>query len=227
MAGLALEARGLLRGLAPAVRRGLTVRVVGPRAAILDRLDMARLSPAPRALLVTGLSGACEPGLRTGDVVVGDPVSTPGAPRDGDRGDPGLRRRAERALDAAGLRYRTGRLLTVDEVVTTPAAKTAWWSDEGALAVDMESAHVLAWARRAGLPAVTVRAIADSAEDEVPRDLLGAVGADGRMRPWVAAGLLARPTLLAAAWRLGQRSQRALGSLARFLRAFVDDPSEP
>jgi adenosylhomocysteine nucleosidase len=200
---------------------------VGPRAAVLDRLDVTRIYPAPTALLVTGLSGACGPDLRTGDVLIGDPVAALGAAGQGDSGDPGLRRRAMRALDTTGLRYRMGRLLTVDEVVTTPAAKAALGRTEGALAVDMESARVLAWARRAGLPAVTVRAVADSLEDEVPRDLLGAVGADGRMRPWAAAGLLGRPSLLAAAWRLGRRSQRALGSLARFLRAFVDSPSEP
>ena len=194
---------------------------------MLDRLDLIRLSPAPTALLVTGLSGACEPDLRNGDVLVGDPVTVPGGAGAGDGADPRLRRRAIRALDAAGLRYRVGRLVTVDEVAATPAAKAAWRSTEGARAVDMESAHILAWARRAGVPAVTVRAITDALEDEVPRELLDAVGADGRMRPWTAAGLLGRPSLLTAAWRLGRRSQRALGSLARFLRAFVDGPSEP
>ena len=194
---------------------------------MLDRIDLSRVSPTPTALLVTGLSGACEPDLRSGDVLVGDPVAIPGGTGEGDSGDPGLRRRAIRALGAAGLRYRVGRLLTLDEVAATPVAKAAWRRTEGALAVDMESAHVLAWARRAGLPAVTVRGITDALEDEVPRALMDAVGADGRMRPWAAAGLLGRPSLLAAAWRLGRRSRRALGSLARFLRAFVDDPSEP
>jgi adenosylhomocysteine nucleosidase len=200
---------------------------VGPRAASLDRLDVTRISPAPTALLVTGFAGACAPDLRTGDVVVGDPVALPDGTSDGDSGDPALRRRAIRALDAAGLRYRVGRLVTVDEVVTTPAAKATWWQAQGAMAVDMESAHVLAWARRAGLPAVTVRAIVDGLEDEVPRNLLDMVGMDGRMRLGAAAGLLGRPTLLAAAWRLGRRSRRALESLARFLRPFVDSSSEP
>jgi nucleoside phosphorylase len=222
-----MEARGLLRRLEPAARRGLTVRVVGPRAAALDRLDVARMSPVPRALLVTGLAGACGPDLRTGDVVVGDPVAPSDGTGEGAGGDPGLRRRAIRALEAAGLRHRVGRLVTVDQVVTTAAAKATWWTAQRALAVDMESAHVMTWARRAGLPAVTVRAIVDEVEDEVPRDLMDAIGADGRMRPWVAARLLARPSLLAAAWRLGSRSRRALGSLARFLRAFVDSPSGP
>jgi len=201
--------------------------VVGPCAAILDRLEVDRTSPKPAAVLVTGLAGACSPDLRTGDIVVGDPVAVPGAELDEDSGDPGLRRRAVRAIESARLRYQVGRLLTVDEVVTTPAAKAKWSRAQGALAVDMESAHVLAWARRAGLPAVAVRAIMDGLEDEVPHDLLRAVGPDGRMRAWAAAGFLGRPALLPAAWRLGRRSHRALGSLARFIRAFVAESGEP
>jgi len=200
---------------------------VGPRAVTLDRLDLAWARERHAALLVTGLAGGCGPELRPGDVVVGDPVATPRAELDGDGGDPGLRGRAVRALDAAGLRYRVGRLLTVDEIVTSPAAKAEWWRSQGVLAVDMESTHVLAWARRAGLPALAVRAVADGPEDDVPRELLGAVGADGRTRAWGVASLLGRPALVGAAWRLGRRSRRALESLARFVRAFVDLPSEP
>jgi hypothetical protein len=178
-------------------------------------------------VLVTGLAGGCGPDLRPGDIVVGDPVATPGAGLDGDGADPGLRARAVRALDATGLGYRFGRLLTVDEAVTSPAAKAEFWQAQGVLAVDMESAHVLAWARRAGLPALAVRAVADGPEDQMPRDLLGVLGADGRLRLAGVAGFLGRPALIGSAWRLGRQSRRALGSLARFVRAFVDLPDEP
>jgi hypothetical protein len=130
-------------------------------------------------------------------------------------------------LAAAGLRYRVGPLLTVDEVVTSPAEKASIWKGHGALAVDMESAHVIAWARRAGFPAMAVRAVADGPDDEVPPELLRAVGADGRMRPAAVARVLSRPALAGAAWRLGRRSRRGLESLARFVRAFVDLPDTP
>jgi nucleoside phosphorylase len=192
---------------------------------MLNRLDATEWSTRPSVVLVSGLAGGCAPGLRSGDVVVGDPVTEPAGLRNG--ADPALRARAVGALDAAGLRYRVGPLLTVNQVIATPAAKAAWWQAQGALAVDMESAHVLAWARRAGLRALAVRAIADGPDDEVPPELYGVLGTDGRMRPVSAARLLGRPTLLGAAWRLGQRSRQALGSLARFLRAFVDHPGGP
>ena len=216
----------MLRRLPPSLRRTLTVRTVGPRAARLDRLDLPPGRSRP-ALLVTGLAGGCEPGLAPGDVILGDPVAVAGPPRREVEPDPELRRRAVRALDAAGLRYRAGRLLTVDEVVTSPAEKARWWRSDGVAAVDMESAHVLDWARRAGLPALAVRVVADGPADEVPAALLGVVGTDGRLRAGTVARLLARPALLAPAWRLGRRSGRALESLGRFMRAFVDTPGEP
>jgi adenosylhomocysteine nucleosidase len=204
----------------------LTVQTVGPRAVALQSLDVVPAG-SPSLVLVIGLAGGCAPGLLPGDVVVGDPVVTPGADSDGGAAHPGLRDRAVRALDAARLRYRVGPLLTVDAVVTSPADKARWWHAEGALAVDMESARVLAWARRAGLPALAIRAVADGPGDEVPPELFGVVGTDGRMRPGAAARLLWHPALVRAAWRLGRRSRWALGGLARFVRAFVDLPDEP
>jgi adenosylhomocysteine nucleosidase len=132
-----------------------------------------------------------------------------------------------RALDAARLRYRADRLLTVDELAAGPADKARWWRTAGAAAVDMESAHVLDWARRAGVPALAVRAVADGPGDTVPSELLRMIGGDGRMRAGTAVRLLGRPALLAAAWRLGRRSHQALESLGRFMRAFVATPDEP
>jgi adenosylhomocysteine nucleosidase len=200
---------------------------VGVGATALDSLNGVEASASPWAVLVTGLAGGCAPGLRSADVVVGDPVGALSPTLGSVEVDSRLRARAVEALVASGLRYRVGPLLTVDEVVATPAAKAMWWQTRGALAVDMESGHVLAWARRVGLPAVAVRAIADGPDDEVPRELLAMVDAGGRVRAASVAGFLARPGLVGPAWRLARQSREALGSLARFVQAFVDDPSDP
>jgi hypothetical protein len=226
VAGLDLEARGLLRRLPPGLRRTLSVRTVGLRAARLDRLDLPP-GHTHSGLLVAGLAGGCAPGLAPGDVILGDPVVVAGARARDERPDPALRRRAVRALDAARLRYRADRLVTVDDLAASPADKARWWRTAGAVAVDMESAHVLEWARRARLPALAVRVVADGPDDAVPPELLRMIAPDGRMRAGTAARLLGRPALLAAAWRLGRRSQRALDSLGRFMRAFVSTPDEP
>ena len=116
------------RRLPPATRRGLTSGpwVPAPPSSTAWTVWRRDLGP-PSAVLVTGLAGRLRArisGRATSWWAI--PWSRPGGGVDGRRGDPRLRARAVRALDAAGLRYRVGPLLTVDEVVTTPAAKAAW-----------------------------------------------------------------------------------------------------
>lgn len=225
--GLALEARALLRPLPRIHRQGVTVAIVGPGAVALGRLDAALAAGRPHAVLVAGVSGGCAPGLRTGDIVVGDPVGATGPASAWRRPDAGLRARAMAALGAAGLGHRAGRLLTVDSVVATPAEKAACWTAHGALAVDMESSRVLAWAEREGIPALAVRAVADGPGETLPRALLALLGPGGRLRPAGVAALVGRPALIGAAWRLGRRSRRALGCLAHFLQAFLAPSGRP
>jgi nucleoside phosphorylase len=227
VAGLALEARGLRRRLGAHARRVLIVHAVGPGAPGLAGLDALLAAARPDALLVTGLAGGCAPHLATGDLVLGDPVREVGRAPAAPGPDPALCARALRAIARAGLRHHAGPLLTVHGLVGTPAAKRALWDAEGALAVDMESAHVLAWAGRAGLPAVAVRSVADGPTDALPPEFLEALDPGGRVRAAAVAGLVRRPALAGAAWRLGRRSRRALGRLGRFLQALVDTPGEP
>lgn len=173
----------------------------------------------PTAVLATGLAGGCAPDVRPGDLIVGSPVG-PADPDGWIEPEPALVRRALLALETAALPYRLGRLATVRDLVATAEAKRALWGGRGAVAVDMESAHVLGWARRSGLPGVAVRAVADGPEDRVPPTLAGIVSPAGGLRLRAAARGLGDPTLLADAWRLWRRSRLALDRLARFLTAF-------
>ncbi len=227
MTGLGLEARGALRRLPRGARQALTVVIVGPGAVTLDRLDAAVRTDAPGGALVVGLGGGCAPGLTTGDLLLGNPVGTSGPAPEWRVPDGGLRARALAALAATGLPHREGRLLTTGGVIATPAEKAACWAAHGALGVDMESARVLAWAADARVPALAVRAVADGPDDLLPAALLGALAPGGGLRPGGVAAILRSPALIGAAWRMGSRSRRALGRLARFLQAFVDVPARP
>jgi purine-nucleoside phosphorylase len=218
------EARGLARRLPPFAGGGgnpeLVIRTVGLGAADLPGLEPALAALGPRAIVVTGLAGGCAPDVRPGELLVANLV---GPTRRGKWLEPDARlsKRARAAIRAAALPHRVGRLLTVPAVVATPEAKAALWERERALGVDMESAHVLDWAERMGVPAVVVRAVADGPRDPVPAVLVRAASPRGRPRLRILATWLAKPGLWRAAWRLRRRAGLALARLARFLVVFA------
>jgi nucleoside phosphorylase len=89
-------------------------------------------------------------------------------------------------------------------------------------AVDMESYHVLAEARRAGIPAVAVRAISDSPDEPLPIDFDRVLDGRGEVR-WLdlLAQLANQPGQLAKFTRFGIHSLGAARNLARFLNRYV------
>ncbi|HEV8584967.1 MAG TPA: hypothetical protein VGT02_08350 [Methylomirabilota bacterium] len=172
-----LEARGLARQLgltpvpgaaAPHFTGGaLELATIGVRGARLA--DRAPAWRAADLVVSAGACGALAPALTVGALVVPTVVIGP----DGARwpAAPAPRLHAE------------GALLTVSGVVESAAQKARLWMETGALAVDMESAVILAWARGRGVPAAVVRAVSDDAERGIPAALAAAVGEDGRVRP--------------------------------------------
>ena len=128
------------------------------------------------ALICTGVAGAVNPRLQTGDVV----VSEKALEHDFDPGDPALLKKfrkrwleadgglVELALQAAkelgsADRCHLGKVLTGDQAIVS-AEKRRWlWGTFGADCVDMESAAVAQVCDLNGVPWVIVRAISDSA----------------------------------------------------------------
>jgi len=159
-------------------------------------------------VISAGACGALAPELAVGDLVVPEAV-----------------------VDAAGGRWATallrrlapaGTLLTVADVVETPAHKSRLWLESGARAVDMESAPILAWAAERGSRGAVVRAVSDSAERAIPAALAAAVGDDGRVRPLRAVtAALARPSALTHLMELRAGSEAALKSVSGALAALV------
>ena len=91
---------------------------------------------SPTRILVLGISGALSPDLEVGEVLISSEVM---------EGESVLAWPDLQWLDEADLpgRYDLGRMVTVDEILSTPEVKSEWWGktirDQPA-AADMESA---------------------------------------------------------------------------------------
>ncbi|HKC12158.1 MAG TPA: hypothetical protein VKI41_09000 [Vicinamibacteria bacterium] len=171
----------------------MTCTGVGRRRA--DRGARALLDAfSVRGLLGAGVAGGLSPGLRAGEILVGNPVrdasAAVGAP------DASWMEAALRSEGAP----RPATLLTVDELVWSAAGKASLWrtcSPAQPAAVDLESA---AWARVAaekGIPYLILRAVLDVAEEDLPEFLARCQDPDGGLsRSKVAWHALLRPRLV-------------------------------
>ena len=197
-------------------RAGVRVAAIGVGARHLGARFAGLLEGLRAPLVVSaGVCGALDPALRRGDLVLPRAVLGPAGVRAGVDA-------AAHALAGAGAwRAAAGALVSTSAVVTTPEAKAALRARTAAVAVDMESAAVLAAAARAGCPALVVRAVSDAADEGVPADLLPVLGADGRLSVGAALGLLGRPRVLPRAIALGRASSRALAAVAGALAALA------
>lgn len=186
----------------------------GADAACACALAAALVAAGCDALLSFGVAGGLDPALASGTVVVADAVIAP----DGGtlETDAAWRGALLAELRDAKLVCATGRVVGVDRPVGDPEPKRLLFAGTGALAVDMESHAVLRAARRCGVPALVIRAIADGAHDAMPELAMAAVGPQGRMRYGaLAAALLRQPGDLGGLVRLARASRPAFASLRR------------
>jgi adenosylhomocysteine nucleosidase len=207
-----LEARTIARqlGLAPVpaatwphfLTGSIELACVGLRASALPARAAAFRPPA--LVVSAGACGALAPELLEGELVVPEAVVT----EDGAR----TAMTALRGLEARGT------LVSVSRVITTGADKARLWMESGALACDMESAAIAAWARSRGFAAAVVRGVSDTAEHGVPADLAAVVGEDGRVRGVAAVrAALTRRGAIRDALALRRGTTAALASVAAAL----------
>ena len=149
-------------------------------------------------VLSFGLAGALDPSLRAGDIVVD--------------GAPELRERLGLAIPHA----RVGRIVGSNRIVATAARKRALAAETGAIAADMETHVAARVAAKRFLPFCVLRAISDTADEDLPPAALVGMRPDGgvAMRA-VLASLLSSPKQLPALVRTGRQAERALRSLAQ------------
>jgi adenosylhomocysteine nucleosidase len=112
------------------------------------------------------------------------------------------------------------RFLTAGEVVGTTKEKQRL--GELADAVEMESFELLKEASVRGIPAVAVRAVSDTLDEDLPLDMNQIFTDAGQVSiPRVLGQVARRPQALPGLMRLGRQSQDAAKSLARFLDAYL------
>jgi adenosylhomocysteine nucleosidase len=180
--------------------RGLT--------ALLDALPAVRV-------LGLGVAGGLSPALQPGDIVVGSRLwqgAHPVAASDA--------RWVDRALALGGARG--GTLVTSSRMLCTAAEKAAAWAllrgSAEAAAVDLETA---AWAKVAGqrgLPFLAVRAVCDTACEDLPFDLNDCVDPAGRVSRFkVARKAILQPSAMRELWSLRRRVTDCSRRLADFV----------
>jgi len=201
--GMRSEARLLPQGIRAVVAGGDPRRLASLLAA----------QPGEVAgVLSFGIAGGLDPALGAGDLVVATRVRAPGGAW---RADMGWAAALARATGA-----RLGVVAGAPKVVAEPAAKRTLRHATDALAVDLESEAAAAFAASRALPFVALRAIADTAEEALPRAAAVGLTADGRPAPGrVALALLRRPGELPALVQVARRTQEALAALERAARA--------
>lgn len=210
------EFSGILSRAETVVHPGWTVQF--SRIAVLNgmRLLMAAHGPGPglagaaadvvksrlpfESVVSTGLCGALDPALSVGEIFVAAQVNERFA-----------------KLPVTALPYRTGRLQSMDRVAVT-AAEKARLHAAGAAVVEMEAAAVLSRAREWQLPFFCVRAVSDTAVEEIALDLNEMRDAEGRFsRQRIVGRALKSPfRLVPELLRLNRNSGRAAKALGDF-----------
>jgi nucleoside phosphorylase len=172
----------------------------GPKLARFA-VDVVREHEKMEGLISAGFCGGLQASLQPCDIFVATEVIGEGSA----------------LLPASSRSFQTGRLLSIDRVVSTAAEKEGL--RHRAEAVEMEAAAVAERARQCNVPFYAVRVITDTSTESFPLDFNEARSADGRFsRAKILAAAFRRPaTLLPDLMKLNTRTRRAAVALGDFL----------
>jgi len=172
----------------------------------------------PTRVLAIGLGGSLSPKLRVGEILVSSEVM------EGDQilGWPDLQWLEEAHVD---IEYDLGRMVTVDEILSTPESKEEWWGrtarDQPAIA-DMESACFARVAIAYNVPYLVVRAVSDSSDEVLPHFLEDCRSQDGSIdRRQVMWKAFWRPKSWGILFKLRRRIEQLTVRLADFAEHLV------
>lgn len=161
----------------------------------------------PRWIVSAGFAGALDPALRRNDVVMANEIlDLDGRRFSIDVGVPN---------EGQGLRVRSGRLLTVDQIIRTAAEKAELRARLGADLVDMETSGVAEVCSDRAVRLLSIRVVSDEADRDLPPEVVSMLTRTGSYR--VGAALRAiwqRPSSLKDFWTLHEHAQEAADRLA-------------
>ena len=208
-------------GNVPAVLVTTGIGMRKSRIAAARALDVLR----PIDLVViSGVAGALRQDLTVGQIVLSDRFFTRREqsfqPEHIVESSLQWRGRVAAALDDARIGYATGPVLTSRRPLISSADKHRAYRESGAISVDMESAVIAQEAERRAYPFVGLRAIMDTADEDVAGAELA--DEDGRVRAGPAArALLRNPAIVLDAMHLLRNLRRATRSLASSLEVLL------
>lgn len=200
---VAQEARAFQRMVRD--RSDVRVLLTGMGAHNAERSIRGALTPVlPPRVFTCGFAGALNPDLNVGDVVFSTRVVPTMAQH----------------LQRAGARQV---LFTCTEfVMTTAVEKRGLREQTNADVVEMESATIERVCREAGVECVTLRAISDRAQEDLPFDFNTLMTSDQKLSPVkLALTILRRPQKIPALLQLGKNSSTAAQQLAKVLLAVI------
>jgi adenosylhomocysteine nucleosidase len=198
---------------------GVVLTGIGPRqAALAASRALAAEQDSLKFCISSGVAGALRPEYRIGQVLAAASVSVE------------FRRSpAERVLESSASLVSfaaelgatpVGRFFTAEHVIGRADEKH--YLGREADAVDMESFEILRKCAECGIPAVAIRAVSDTAEQELPFDMNRILDDHGQLSlPRVMGQVVLHPGSLPRLVTFGQRSRRAAESLTRFLDRYV------
>jgi adenosylhomocysteine nucleosidase len=171
--------------------------------------EIVRKHQELKGLISTGYCGALNPVLELCDIFVATEIVTLSPDRKGVASQP---------LANARGSVRTGKLLSIDRVIST-AAERAGLRQTGADAVEMEAAAVAEKAAEWNIPFYCIRVVTDTAAESFPLDFNRMRDAEGRFsRSKILAAALRRPgSVLPELLKLNKRCKDASQALGDFI----------
>jgi len=187
----------------------LSVSGIGPEAAHAAAASLVRNGAT--ALLSWGCAGALSKELEPGDLLLPQTILT----EDGQtlHAHKIWRKRLTDQLSDT-LEWHEGMLVESNKMVSGTEEKKAIAHGSGAIAVDMESAAIGRVASQAGIPFMAIRAVADSANEELPSCIAKAMTNRGRLQmKKLLPTLIPQPLLWPKLIRLGRHFHAATRTL--------------